>query len=184
MSEDTDKPAGDQFNFNGVSQNNSDGAVGQIGNNQATVNNNFGGKEPTLDDLLELLSKAKQVAIEENAEWPPDTPQALQNEFPTVGAMFDAATAKVEADISKEAYTIEPDIATGYAGPSDEGAPALGTPEGDFLAEKEAWYSKFNVLPPKVIQGGLVVGEAVLSCYVSKSPVVAGALAAIEFFKN
>ena len=170
-------PNGD-LNFNAKNQ------QVQVGDNNTQTQNIHENGQPSLGDLLKALEEAKQVAVDEGATWPADTPQAVQDEFPTVGAMFDKATAKVEADISSEAYTIEPDVATSYASPSDEGAPALGTPEGNFLAEKEAWYEKFNVLPPKVIQGGLVVGEAVLSCYVSKSPVVAGALAAIEFFKS
>jgi len=158
-------PNGD-LNFNAKNQ------QVQVGNNNTQTQNIHESGQPSLDDLLTALKEAKQVAIDEDAKWLPDTPQAVQDEFPTVGAMFDAATTKVE------------DVATGYAGPGDTGAPALGTPESDFLAEKESWFNKFNVLPPKVIQGGLVVGEAVLSCYVSKSPVVAGALAAIEFFKS
>lgn len=51
----------------------------------------------------------------------------------------------------------------------------------DFAERKNKWLSRFKAIAPMLLRGGLTVGSAVVSSYVSKSPIVAGLEAGFAF---
>jgi hypothetical protein len=118
----------------------------------------------TRADTSDLTKFFKSMLEEaENVSWDKSTPKEISQEFETPKLMLEMGATQAEEDI----LGINPDF----------------EPE-EFDEEQCTWFNRFKAMSPKILQGSLTVGEAVISTYVNQSPVVAGALAAIKFVKG
>lgn len=154
---------GKQINFGDVSVTGGQAAIGD--NSGATFNQvNHGSASQELD---QLFTKAKEIVEEESfvddSGVAPDVPDDdLVEMYQTYGnptGMVSAMQTAAAADMQRT----EP------------------IPTAQFESEKETWFQRAKRIAPILAKGGLAVGQAVVTTFVSKSPVVAGLLAAIEF---
>ena len=153
MSDEKQK-SGSTFNFDNVSQNvTGQGAVGQVGQNTAEVNNSFGDSEggdwkPAVD---ELLDKVKDLS------WPEGTPETVSKEHETPAVAVSALYTEIESDVA-----------------ADE------KPEPDKVKERESsWGDTLKAMLPLGLELTTKVGAAVAQNFVETS---GAGVAATTFF--
>lgn len=157
---------GNTFNFDKVEQNvTGDGSVGQIGDNDATVTNNFDQTAP--EWKAPLIDLQKQV---ENLDWHEAAPEEITTLYGQPAMLMGAAIDQAEADIQQSQSQPESDSSHLNA--------------EEFEEKKTNWYQRFSSLLPLGVKIAASVGSAVVGTYVKKSPVIAGLQALFSEVQN
>lgn len=133
---------------------------------QAALGNNAGASFSQINNggdsakLKPIFDEAQRIVENEMPAFSSDSQELMEmygSPASMVGSMYESAADEIENET---------------------------LPAGEFDAQKKTWFERAKTVAPALVKGGLIVGEAVVSTYVSKSPVVAGLLAAIEFAKQ
>jgi hypothetical protein len=152
--------AGKTISFGDVNVTGGQAAIGD--NSGATFNQvNHGAASQELD---QLFNQAKEIVEEET--FYDEGAKSISSVDDELIAMYGNPTGMVSA------------MQTAAAADLQRTEPL---PAEQFEAEKQTWFQRAKRIAPILAKGGLAVGQAVVTTFVSKSPVVAGLLAAIEF---
>ena len=142
------------FNFNATNQQN------QIGDNNSAEMNV--GDQPSVDKVFEPAIKhveQNDLTWDQVIDEPDEVSTEMVNHFPTPIAFLTAARDQADIEIASE-VTMEPE---------------------QFEEQKTVWFERIKKIAPTLLKGGCVIGSAVASTYVQKSPIVAGLIAGFEF---
>lgn len=130
------------FNFEKVEQNVSgDGSVGQIGENKAEVNNQFGERKDWRPPFMEL---AEQVS---DKQWPEETTDVIVGRYETPSLAVAAAVEEIEQDLARD------DV--------------IG--EDEFQERRKTWSETFHAMIPIGVKITSSVGMALAQHFTKKT---------------